>query len=39
MDKVPYLWLNLIGCVLVMGIAVLLQVLLPSQNNSDDTLK
>ena len=25
-DEVPYLWLNLIGCVLVMGIAVVLQL-------------
>jgi SSS family transporter len=25
-DEVPYLWLNLIGCALVMGIAVLLQI-------------
>ena len=30
-DLMPYLWLNLAGCVLVMGIAVLLQVLLPQQ--------
>ncbi len=35
MDKVPYLWLNLIGCVLVMGIAVLLQVLLPSNDRAE----
>ncbi len=28
-DLMPYLWLNLAGCALVMGIAVLLQVLLP----------
>jgi hypothetical protein len=31
----PYLWLNLVGCALVMGIAVLLQALLPKNNNPD----
>ncbi len=28
-DLMPYLWLNLVGCALVMGIAILIQVLLP----------
>ncbi|RFN58399.1 sodium:solute symporter [Marixanthomonas ophiurae] len=30
-DLMPYLWLNLVGCALVMGIAVLLQVILPKK--------
>jgi len=30
-DLMPYLWLNLVGCALVMGIAVLLQVVLPKK--------
>ena len=29
-DAMPYLWLNLVGCALVMGIAVLLQTVLPN---------
>lgn len=32
-DLMPYLWLNLVGCALVMGIAILLQVLLPKNDN------
>jgi len=31
-DLMPYLWLNLVGCAMVMGIAVLLQVVMPSKN-------
>src|SRR5690606_93121 len=31
-DLMPYLWLNLVGCTLVMGIAVLLQALLPKND-------
>ena len=34
-DLMPYLWLNLVGCALVMGIAVLLQVLLPRKDNPE----
>ncbi|WP_114490832.1 sodium:solute symporter family transporter [Candidatus Ulvibacter alkanivorans] len=30
-DLMPYLWLNLVGCLLVMGIAALLQLLLPKK--------
>lgn len=30
-DLMPYLWLNLVGCVLVISIAVLLQVFFPSE--------
>ena len=35
-DLMPYLWLNLVGCAIVMGIAVFLQVLLPK--NKPDAL-
>ena len=31
-DLMPYLWLNLVGCALVMGIAVLLQTVLPGKD-------
>ncbi len=34
-DLMPYLWLNLVGCALVMGIAILLQVLLPKNDNTE----
>tara|TARA_R100000306_G_scaffold20291_1_gene24141 strand:- start:7754 stop:9448 length:1695 start_codon:yes stop_codon:yes gene_type:complete len=30
-DLMPYLWLNLVGCALVMGIAALLQVVMPGK--------
>jgi SSS family transporter len=30
-DLMPYLWLNLVGCAIVMGIAIVLQVLLPKK--------
>ena len=33
LDWLPYLWLNLLGCVLVMGIAVILQFFMPSNKN------
>lgn len=33
-DLMPYLWLNLVGCALVMGIAILLQALLPKNTDS-----
>lgn len=31
-DIIPYLWLNALGCLLVMGIAILLQYVLPKRN-------
>ncbi|SRX56063.1 sodium:solute symporter [Aequorivita sp. CIP111184] len=34
-DLMPYLWLNLVGCAIVMGIAILLQVLLPKNDNTE----
>ncbi|WP_026452315.1 sodium:solute symporter [Aequorivita capsosiphonis] len=34
-DLMPYLWLNLVGCALVMGIAILLQVLLPKNEGGE----
>ncbi len=33
LDWLPYLWLNLLGCVLVMGIAILLQAFIPTKEN------
>ncbi|MEO9572060.1 MAG: sodium:solute symporter [Polaribacter sp.] len=33
LDWLPYLWLNLLGCVLVMVIAIVIQFLLPSKKN------
>lgn len=32
LDWLPYLWLNLLGCVLVMGIAIVLQTFMPSKD-------
>ncbi len=37
-DLMPYLWLNVAGCALVMGIAVLLQVLLPKKDSAEITI-
>ncbi len=37
-DLMPYLWLNLVGCALVMGIAVILQVILPKNENGGITV-
>ncbi len=34
-DLMPYLWLNLVGCALVMGIAVLLQVVLGGKGKEE----
>ena len=34
-DLMPYLWLNLVGCALVMGIAVLLQVVIPGKGEEE----
>ncbi|KOY50460.1 sodium:solute symporter [Polaribacter dokdonensis] len=33
LDWLPYLWLNLLGCVLVMGIAILIQTLFKNKND------
>ena len=38
-DWLPYLWLNLLGCVLVMGIAIILQTFIPSKENNNDNLE
>jgi len=35
-DLMPYLWLNVVGCAIVMGIAILLQFLLPKLNTKTD---
>jgi Na+/proline symporter len=35
LDWLPYLWLNLLGCFLVMGIAIILQKFIPSKENLD----
>ncbi len=32
LDWLPYLWLNLLGCILVMGIAIILQTFIPSKD-------
>ena len=34
LDWLPYLWLNLLGCALVMGIAILIQFGLPQKENA-----
>ncbi|WP_343330304.1 sodium:solute symporter family transporter [Polaribacter staleyi] len=39
LDWLPYLWLNLLGCVLVMAIAILIQTFIPSKGNPSDNLK
>ena len=31
LDWLPYLWLNLLGCALVMGIAIILQIFIPTK--------
>jgi Na+/proline symporter len=36
LDWLPYLWLNLLGCALVMGIAILLQFMIPSNGNRSE---
>ena len=33
MDWLPYLWLNLLGCALLMGIAILIQFINPFKKN------
>lgn len=37
-DLMPYLWLNLVGCAIVMGIAILLQTVLPNNDNSENVI-
>ena len=37
-DLMPYLWLNVVGCALVMGIAVLLQLLLPGKDATEEII-
>ena len=39
LDWLPYLWLNLLGCVLVMGIAILIQAIFPSKPHSKEDLE
>ena len=39
LDWLPYLWLNLLGCVLVMGIAILIQAIFPSKPHSNEDLE
>jgi len=36
-DLMPYLWLNLVGCALVMGIAFLLQLIMPNKDDNKTT--
>ncbi|AUC84895.1 sodium:solute symporter [Polaribacter sp. ALD11] len=36
LDWLPYLWLNLLGCALVMAIAIILQTFIPSKENSNE---
>lgn len=37
-DLMPYLWLNLVGCAIVMGIALLLQVFLGNKNPEESVV-
>ncbi len=39
LDWLPYLWLNLLGCVLVMGIAIILQTFIPTKEGNNDNLE
>ena len=36
LDWLPYLWLNLLGCALVMGIAIILQTFIPTKDKFED---
>ncbi|TXD52962.1 MULTISPECIES: sodium:solute symporter [unclassified Polaribacter] len=36
LDWLPYLWLNLLGCALVMGIAIILQTFIPTKEKFED---
>jgi Na+(H+)/acetate symporter ActP len=35
LDWLPYLWLNLLGCVLVMGIAIIIQTFIPNKEHKN----
>ncbi|PQJ81329.1 sodium:solute symporter [Polaribacter glomeratus] len=39
LDWLPYLWLNLLGCALVMAIAILLQFMVPSKENRSEAIE
>ncbi|ARV13678.1 sodium:solute symporter [Polaribacter sp. SA4-12] len=39
LDWLPYLWLNLLGCVLVMGIAIILQTFIPTKEGDNGDLE
>ncbi|WP_339662680.1 sodium:solute symporter [uncultured Polaribacter sp.] len=39
LDWMPYLWLNLLGCALVMGIAIVLQTLISTKENNGNNLE
>ena len=39
LDWLPYLWLNLLGCVLVMAIAIILQTIIPSKEKNNEAFK
>lgn len=38
LDWLPYLWLNLLGCALVMGIAIIIQFFIPTKNKGAENL-
>jgi len=38
-DLMPYLWLNLVGCALVIGIAIVLQLVIPKNKNTSNPTK
>jgi SSS family solute:Na+ symporter len=38
LDWLPYLWLNLLGCALVMGIAIIIQFLIPAKNKDGEKI-
>ena len=39
LDWLPYLWLNLLGCALVMAIAIILQTFIPTKEHNSDNLE
>ena len=39
LDWLPYLWLNLLGCALVMGIAIILQTFIPTKEHENEDLE
>ena len=39
LDWLPYLWLNLLGCALVMGIAIILQTFIPTKEHKNEDLE